>query len=89
MKKGARVGVSGQLCVQTWIDKTTGQDRKSPRVVVKTIEILETKAEAGLREKNANRGPEENGFWEPGGRGDGIGREGGGGWDNESKDIFD
>ncbi|GMI14475.1 hypothetical protein TrVE_jg9745 [Triparma verrucosa] len=66
VKKGARVGISGQLCIQTWNDKSTGEERKSPRIVVKSIEILETKAEAGLREKNANRGPEENGFWEGG-----------------------
>ena len=84
------MGVSGQLCVQTWVDKTSGQDRKSPRVVVKSIEILETKAEAGLREKNTNRGPEDNGFWEPGSGGGGDGGGGsGGGWDNDAKDIFD
>ncbi|GMI16538.1 hypothetical protein TrLO_g10795 [Triparma laevis f. longispina] len=82
VKKGARVGISGQLCMQTWTDKQTGDERKTPRVVVKSIEILETKAEAGLREKNANRGPEENGFWEGG-------RQTNNDSNNDSNDFFE
>ena len=80
----ARIGVTGNLAIQTWVDRD-GVDRKTPKIQVKSIEILETKAEANLREKKENRGPPENGFW-------GEGGGGAGGWEqgkSGGEDFFE
>jgi single-strand DNA-binding protein len=54
--KGARVGVVGQLQVDTWHDKATGEARNRAKVIVRDFDILETRAEAELR-RNGSRGP--------------------------------
>jgi single-strand DNA-binding protein len=54
--KGARVGVVGSLQIDEWNDKSTGELRSRPKVVVRDFDILETKAEADLRRSN-KRGP--------------------------------
>ena len=50
--KGARVGITGSLNVDTWNDKVTGDPRKSNKIVVKHLDILESRAEAELRQGN-------------------------------------
>jgi single-strand DNA-binding protein len=47
--KGARVGVVGQLQVDSWNDKETGLPRSRAKIIVRDIDILETKAETDLR----------------------------------------
>jgi single-strand DNA-binding protein len=49
VEKGARVGVVGQLQVDTWIDKESGEARNRAKVVVRDLDLLETRAEADLR----------------------------------------
>ena len=56
MDRGARVGVIGSLQVDQWNDKETGEPRNRAKVVVRDLDILETKAEAELRQAN-RRGP--------------------------------
>ena len=53
--KGARIGVSGQLQVDTWKDKETGEPRNSAKIVVRDLDVLETRAEAELRRGNAQQ----------------------------------
>jgi single-strand DNA-binding protein len=48
--KGARIGVTGTLEVDSWRDKLTGEEKSSPKIVVRHLDILETKAEAELRQ---------------------------------------
>lgn len=55
VEKGVRVGVVGQLQVDTWIDKVSGEPRNRAKVVVRDIDILETRAEADLR-RSGQRG---------------------------------
>ena len=58
--KGARVGVIGMLQVDTWIDKETGETRSRPKIVVRELDLLESKAEAELR-RGGNRRSSYNG----------------------------
>mmetsp|Transcript_1765 Transcript_1765/g.2338 ORF Transcript_1765/g.2338 Transcript_1765/m.2338 type:complete len:304 (+) Transcript_1765:128-1039(+) len=53
--KGARVGITGSLNIDTWVDKMTGEERASPKIVVKHLDILETRAEAELRTQNTQQ----------------------------------
>jgi len=52
--KGTRVGVIGQLQVDTWEDRETGEPRNRAKVVVRDLDVLETRAEAELR-RGGNR----------------------------------
>lgn len=54
--KGARVGVIGTLQVDEWTDKETGEVRERVKVVVRDLDILESRAEADLR-RSTRRGP--------------------------------
>jgi single-strand DNA-binding protein len=54
--KGARIGVVGQLQVDTWTDKASGEARNRAKVIVRDFDILETRAEADLR-RGGRRGP--------------------------------
>lgn len=47
--KGARIGVVGQFQVDTWTDKATGEARNRAKIVVRDLDVLETRAEADLR----------------------------------------
>lgn len=53
--KGARVGVTGSLNMDAWTDRMSGEERTSPKIVVRQLDILETRAEAELR-KGGSRG---------------------------------
>jgi single-strand DNA-binding protein len=48
--KGTRVGITGTLNVDAWTDRMTGEQRTSVKIVVKQLDILETKAETDLRQ---------------------------------------
>lgn len=48
--KGARVGVTGSVNVDSWTDRMTGEEKTSVKIVVKQLDILETRAEAELRQ---------------------------------------
>lgn len=54
--KGSRVGITGSLKVDQWLDKETQEPRERPKVVVQHLDILETKAESDMRRQN-RRGP--------------------------------
>lgn len=51
-----RVGVVGQLQVDTWTDKATGEPRNRAKVIVRDFDILESRAETELR-RSGRRGP--------------------------------
>jgi single-strand DNA-binding protein len=77
--KGARVGVTGTLNVDAWEDRMTGEERTSVKVIVKHIDILETKAEAEMRRGRSGGGYNQGGLYgnDSGGRGgdDGYGSD--------------
>jgi single-stranded DNA-binding protein len=47
--KGARIGVVGQLQIDSWTDKASGEERNRAKVIVRDLDILESRAEADLR----------------------------------------
>lgn len=53
--KGARIGITGSLNVDTWNDKITGEERSGHKIVVKHLDILESRAEAELRMGSSGR----------------------------------
>ena len=53
--KGTRVGVIGQLQIDWWQDKETGEPRNRAKVVVRDLDVLETRAEAELRRSGGSR----------------------------------
>lgn len=55
VNKGMRVGVTGSLVIDSFTDKMTGELRTSPKIIVKHLDILETKAESELRRQNAGK----------------------------------
>lgn len=79
--KGARIGVTGSLNVDTWEDKITGEERSGHKIVVKHLEILESRAEAESRMGNrenysgnqSGNNNSEGGFDYGGGSGSGSG----------------
>mmetsp|Transcript_95 Transcript_95/g.76 ORF Transcript_95/g.76 Transcript_95/m.76 type:complete len:273 (+) Transcript_95:1-819(+) len=52
VKKGARIGITGGLQIDAWTDRNTGEARQAAKIVVRELDILETKAEADLRVQN-------------------------------------
>jgi single-strand DNA-binding protein len=60
VKKGARIGVVGSLQLDEWTDRATGEPRNAAKIIVKDLDILETRAESELRQSNQRgdqRGP--------------------------------
>eukprot|EP00978_Attheya_sp_CCMP212_P002184 scaffold4473_cov55-Attheya_sp.AAC.2 len=55
VEKGSRIGVTGSLVVDNWTDRATGEPRSRPKILVKQLDILETKAEANLRRNNVQQ----------------------------------
>lgn len=53
--KGARVSVVGQLQLDEWTDKATGEPRNRAKIVVRDLDLLETKAEAELRRSGSRQ----------------------------------
>jgi len=49
VEKGTRLGIQGQLTMDGWVDKMSGEQRRRPKVIVRQVDILETRAEAELR----------------------------------------
>lgn len=49
LRKGSLICIEGRLHLDTWDDKTTGQKRQKHKIVVDTMELLETKAEGEAR----------------------------------------
>jgi len=52
VEKGARLGVTGSLVMDGWVDKSTGEQRRKAKIIVRHVDILESKAEAELRKGN-------------------------------------
>ncbi|KAL3800761.1 hypothetical protein ACHAW5_002475 [Stephanodiscus triporus] len=70
VEKGTRLGITGSLVMDGWTDKATGEQRRRPKILVRQIDILESRAEAELRRGNGGGG---------GGGGYDSNRRGGGG----------
>ena len=90
VKRGARIGIRGSLKVDRWTDKD-GRERRSSKILVKSLDILETKAEAELRNRNFNRGGgRDTGFFGDGGGAGGApgggGNSGGGSSSSSNRD---
>jgi len=47
--KGARVGITGTLNIDSWVDKLSGDEKSSAKIIVKQFDILESRAEAEMR----------------------------------------
>mmetsp|Transcript_19867 Transcript_19867/g.29854 ORF Transcript_19867/g.29854 Transcript_19867/m.29854 type:complete len:246 (+) Transcript_19867:315-1052(+) len=60
--KGARIGVLGSFTVDSWNDRETGELRRKPVIIVRELEILESKAEAELRRQNRQNQPRKSFF---------------------------
>ncbi|KAL9179496.1 hypothetical protein ACHAXT_008786 [Thalassiosira profunda] len=56
VEKGARLGVTGSLVMDGWVDKMSGEQRRKGKIVVRHIDILESRAEAELRKSNKEGG---------------------------------
>lgn len=56
VEKGARIGITGSLVGSEWVDKRTGEKRRKQKILVRHIDILESRAEAELRKSNSNTG---------------------------------
>ncbi len=78
-ERGTRLGVTGSLVVDGWADRATGEQRRRPKILVRQIDILESRAEAELRRGNAGGGGGDGGGRGGGGRGYDPDRGGGGG----------
>jgi len=82
--KGARIGVTGSLNVDTWTDKVTGEERWSNKILVKHLDILESRAEAELRMSNQGnyRGSQQGQFGNYNSNNNNYGQEGGNDYDS-------
>ena len=56
VEKGTRLGIQGQLTMDGWADKMSGEQRRRPKVIVRQVDILETRAEAELRKSRKGGG---------------------------------
>lgn len=45
VRKGSLIGVEGRIKTEHWTDKTTGQERSKPVVVVNSLELLGSKSD--------------------------------------------
>ena len=79
VEKGTRLGITGSLAMDGWQDKATGEQRRRPKILVRQIDIVESRAEAELRRGNAGGGGGGGGRGDDPGRGGGSGGGGGGG----------
>jgi len=53
VERGTRLGVTGSLVMDGWVDKSTGEQRRRPKILVRQIDIVESRAEAELRRGGA------------------------------------
>ena len=74
-KKGSQILVEGQLRLDTWDDKTTGQKRSKHKIVVDDIQLLDGRGPDGGGEGQARSAPARS-------TGGGGGSSGGGGQDD-------
>ncbi|HEX3152563.1 MAG TPA: single-stranded DNA-binding protein [Gemmataceae bacterium] len=56
-KKGSQILVEGQLRLDTWDDKTTGQKRSKHKIVVDNIELLDTRGADSSSEVQGRAAP--------------------------------
>ncbi|KAL7428677.1 hypothetical protein ACHAXH_000888 [Discostella pseudostelligera] len=63
VERGARIGVTGSLVVDGWVDKMTGEQRRKPKILVRHIDIVESRAEADLRKSNKDGNGSNSGDW--------------------------
>ena len=61
VEKGSRIGVTGSLVMDGWMDKMTGEQRRKAKILVRHIDILESRAEAELRKGNKQSYDSNNG----------------------------
>ncbi|GAX25992.1 single-strand DNA-binding protein [Fistulifera solaris] len=54
--KGMRVSVIGSLQIDQWTDKESGEPRSRTKVVVRELDIMETRAEGDLRRSKRSGG---------------------------------
>ena len=54
--KGCRLMVTGSLQIDSWTDRNTGEPRTKAKIIVRHLDIMETKAETELRRGNRGGG---------------------------------
>ena len=54
--KGTRVGVIGSLQVDSWTDRETGEPRQRAKILVRDLDVLETRAESEARRRQSGGG---------------------------------
>jgi len=52
VRKGSQIGVVGLLKFDRWSDKTTGEDRQKPVIVVDQLELLSSKKDQEVPEES-------------------------------------
>ena len=60
VERGTRLGVTGSLVMDGWVDKSTGEQRRRPKILVRQIDIVESRAEAELRRSGAGGSSNSN-----------------------------
>lgn len=67
LSKGAPIAVSGQLKMESWDDKNTGDRRTKMVCMARDIELLETKAQREQREgrSSSSTSSSSGGGWDP------------------------
>lgn len=48
-----RVGITGTLNIDSWVDRMSGDEKSSAKIIVKHFDILESRAEAEMRRGNS------------------------------------
>lgn len=54
-RKGSLICIEGRLHLESWDDKSTGQKRQKHKIVMDSMELLESKAEAEARRGGSSR----------------------------------
>lgn len=79
VEKGTRLMVTGSLQIDTWNDRNTGEPRKKAKIIVRHLDILETRAEAELRRENRGSSYQSGGNYA---------QKGGGGFYNSNNSNY-
>lgn len=57
LKKGSKIYLEGRLQTRKWQDKTTGQDKYTTEIIADSLQMLDSKASAGMNEHASEKAP--------------------------------
>jgi single-strand DNA-binding protein len=67
LRKGSKIYIEGSLRTRKWQDKATGADRYSTDIVVREMQMLDSKGQSGDSSNYAASKPQAEGASQPGG----------------------